>query len=316
MTTPVVPEPLTKAEALHYLLGIHCPSCSAVLSGPGLPCDACGKIPPVTGPQAEEMLDSATAIAAVQEKVLEAEAEALYQAAIEKWEQAAQVVHLARLQDQRDAAQKAFDEHERAHKQKVAAFDAAEAAEDAAAAELAPQAAAVAELAAAVEMARVMKHGAVAVAQAKTLHDNAVPELEPYQKDLTDAAAVRQAAEDAVTRSGARGDQLKQALEDAKADLASPGIAPVGHKAILAGPLRLLQDGKVGDAGMEIAADVGRDICDRTGVTDEIAAEARGQLLAEQQSAARNQPLIRQSDPPGPDARPNPYPPAIAPGWG
>ena len=315
------------------MLGIHCPSCGAVLSSPGQPCDACGKIPPVTGPQAAALLNSATAIAAVQEKVLETEAEALYQAAIEKWEQAAQVIHVARLQDRRDAAQKAFVDHEEKHKALVTAFEHAEAAEDAAAAELEPQAAAVAELVAAVELAKSMRHGVKAVAEAKALRDNALPELGPYQKDLADAAEARQAAEDAVTTSGARGDQLKKALEEAKADLASPGRAAIGPKAILASPLRLLQDGKVGDAGMELAADIGREICDRTGVTDEIAAEARGLLLAEQQAAAKNQPLIRQSDgrvvanpfapttprhndPPGPGVTPNPYPPAIRPGWG
>lgn len=61
-------------------------------------------------------------------------------------------------------------------------------------------------------------------------------------------------------------------------------------------------------------------------------AKVRAEVLAEADQAAKAQPLIRRADgvvignplnpatpmpfhPPGPDAQPSPYPPAVTPGW-
>lgn len=258
---------ITKAEAIAYLLPRPCASCGARLSGPGEPCDACGRIPEVTAPEAAQYLGSATALAAVEGSVLETQAEALYQAAMAKWQEAAQVVHVARLRDHRDAAQKAYDEHQAKHRLKVAARTRAEKAEDAAAAELEPEAAAVVELAAAVGLARKMRHGVKAVAEAVALHTAAAGELKSFQDDLARATAKRKQAATEVTASEARRDQLKKAKDDAEDALADPGIAPLGKAAIVTSPFRVLREGKL-DAhgpGLEIAADAGRAICDLTG---------------------------------------------------
>ncbi len=70
----------------------------------------------------------------VEAKVLEAELEALYQAALEKWEDAGRALHVAQLQDQVTAVQAVLDEHARAHKVLASAKTRREKAEDAAAA--------------------------------------------------------------------------------------------------------------------------------------------------------------------------------------
>jgi hypothetical protein len=198
VTAPAVRSvrPFTKAEALTYLLGVHCPSCGAVQPGPGLPCDACGLIPPVTGPQAEEALSSAVAIAAVQSRVLEAEAEALLRQAIGKWQDAAQVELVAALTDARDAAQAALDGHKAGHRRLAAALVRAQAAEDKAAARLAAEAPAVAELERDLDLAERMRHGVKAVARAKAALRDATEALAPFRADLTEAR------ESAPRRSG------------------------------------------------------------------------------------------------------------------
>ena len=328
---------ITKAEAIAYLLPGLCAHCGAELASPGLPCDACGKVPEITGPEAEALLDSATAIASVQQKVLEAEAEALYQAAVAKWLEASEAVHVARLRDRRDAAQKALDGHKAKHQELLDALAEAEAAEDAAAAELAPVAARHADAVAAEHLARKMKHGYDAERQAKRDLEDAKEILDRYQGYLAGAKTEREKAEKPVTTSGARGDQIKKARDDAEAELGNPGQAPMVTAAVIASPLRLLQDGRLdGDsAGLELAGEAGRAICDLTGRTEQIVADARQELLAEQEAAAKgkavhlrqsrdgvtatqnphNPSAPRQFHPPAPGTTPNPYPPALTPGW-
>jgi len=326
---------ITKQQGIAYLLPGLCAFCGAHLPGPGEPCAACGKIPQITRPEAEQLLNSATALASVEAKVLETEAEALYQAAMAKWQEAAQVVHVALLQDQRDAAKKAYDEHARRHRLKVATQTRAEKAEDAAAAELAPQAEEVERLAAAVVLAKKMKHGVAAVAQAGYLHDKADEALGPFRDDLARATAKREYADAQVIASDARCDQLGKALNDAEAELNNPGTAPLGKDAIVASPFRLLHEGKLdgNGPGLDIAGEAGRAICDITGVTEEIVAEARKQLLDEQEAAAKGKALHLRNTRDGVVATPNPhnastpqpyhpaqYPagpvtPAVTPGW-
>jgi len=303
---------ITKTEAIAYLLPGLCASCGADLPAPGEPCGACGKIPEITRPELEQQLDSATAIASVEARVLEAEAEALFQAAMARWQEAAQVVHAARLQDQRDAAQAACDEHARAHRLLAAALTQAEKAEDRAAAELEPQAAAVAGLAEALELARRMGHGVKAVAHASYLHHEAEAALGPYRDGLTEAGARRMTAEANVTASGARGDQLRKALADAEGEAANPGTAPLGAAAIVTSPFRLLRDGRLdgNGPGLEIAAEAGRAICDLTGVTEQITAGARRQLLGEQEDAAKGRAMHLRPGRDGVVATANPHNPA------
>jgi hypothetical protein len=71
------------------------------------------------------------------------------------------------------------------------------------------------------------------------------------------------------------------------------GPAPIAAAAVVASPFLLLRNVRLaGDyAALEVAGDTGRASCDLTGITDEIAAEARGQLLAEQEAAARGKPM-------------------------
>jgi hypothetical protein len=327
---------ITQKEAIAYLLPGLCGCCSARLPGPGEPCEACGKIPEVTRPEAEAQLNSATALAAVEASVRETEAEALFQAAVAKWQEAAQVVHVARLQDQRAAARNACDEHNRAHRLLAAKRARAEKAEDAAAAELEPQAAAVAELAMALDLATKMHHGVRAVAEASYLHNEASSALAPYREALSVATARREEAAARVTASEARGDQLRKALDDTERALRNPGTAPLGEKAIAASPFRLLLEGRLsGDGpGLEIAGEAGRAICDLTGVTEQIVAQARGQLAAEQEAAAAGKALLRGRTADGhmvalpnphfagtpqpfhpPASAPHPVQPSTTPGW-
>jgi hypothetical protein len=274
-----------------------------------VPCDACGRIPEITAPEAEQALDSATALASVEAKVLETEAGALLEAALAKWEEASRALHIARLQDPRDAARKALDEHARGHRLLAAALTWAEKAEDAAAAELAPQAEAVGKLAGAVKLATKMRHGVKAVAEASYLHDKASAALEPYRTNLAAAEAKRKTAAANVTASGARGDQLRKARDEARADLGNPGPAPVSPEAVIAATFRLLQSGKLdGDgAALELAGEIGRAICDLTGRAEEISAEARGALLAEQEQTAKGKALHLRNTPGGVVATPNPH---------
>jgi uncharacterized Zn finger protein (UPF0148 family) len=294
VTAPAVRsvKPFTRQEALFYLLGIHCPSCGAVLDRPGDPCGACGKIPEVTGPQAEEHLSSATAIALVQERVLDAEAEALFQRAVDKWQDAAQVVLVAQLTDARDKAKAVYDAHQARHEDLVAARAGKEAAEAAAAAVLTAQAEPVKDLVHQAEIAASMNQGAVAVARAKQLVALAEEELKPYRTALAGAAGEHDEAGRAVTRSEQWRDQLRKALDDAEDRLQNPGVAPLGTDAIIASPYRMLAEDRLDDEGIELAAEIGRGICDLTGRTGEIEADARARLLSERESEFRNRPVL------------------------
>jgi hypothetical protein len=300
---------ISKQEGIAYLLPGLCESCGAHLPGPGEPCGACGRIPAITRPEAEQLLDSATALASVEAKVLETEAEALYQAAMAKWQEASRVVHVALLQDRRDAVRKAADEHKRAYRRLLSPLARAEAAEEAAAVALAEVAARYDEATAAEELARKMKHGYDAEKQATQDLRDAAGIRDRYQGYLSDAVSKRKAAEAPVTASKARGDQLSKALADAEAELRNPGPAAIGRAAVIASPLRLLLEDKLDDddTGMEIAREAGRAICDVTGVTKEIVAEARGQLLEEQEAAARGKPLHLRHSRDGVVASPNPH---------
>lgn len=284
--------PITKTEAIGHLLGIHCASCGAVLGAPGTPCDRCGKIPDVSAPEAEAALDSAAAIALVQQQVLEAEAEALFRQAVSRWQDAAQVVLVARLTDARDAAQKAVDEHQARHDELVTAVTEAERAEDAAAADLQPWAQARAKRERAVKLARKMKRGPDAVTDAVRREEIAAEECRPWQDALASRGGDREKAERLVTASQARLDQLTKALQDTKAALNSPGTAPMGRNAIVAAPFLMLAEERLDDGGIDLAAEIGRGICDMTGRTEEITAEARRELLEEYETRVKGGPLI------------------------
>lgn len=324
---------ITKSEALEFLLGTTCSACGGQLAGPGEPCGGCGRIPDLTRPEIEAELDGPVALAAVEAAKTRAAAWAEHDAAVAKMAGADKALFTARLEVRRSQAQQALDEHVRKHKTLYGPRPAARKAEEKAAGDLAAATAQHAEYARAEEVARRMRHGVTPETEAALKLDKATVILRRYQDELAAATARREQAEAAVDQSASRSAVLEKARDDAVAAVMNPGRIPLSGETVTLGGLRLILSGTLDDVELAMAGQAARLICAATGVTAGIEMDVRRTVAAEQGEAAKNQPLIRQSDgrvvanpfapttprhndPPAPGVQPNPYPGAIAPGWG
>ncbi len=328
---------ITKGEALEYLLGTTCSACGGQLAGPGEPCSGCGRIPDITAPEMEGQLDGPVALAAVEAAKLRAEAWAAHDAAVAKMAGADKAVFTARLEVRRGQAQKALDDHQRRHKTLYGPRSAARKAEEKAAAELAEATRQFAEISKAEETARRMRHGVAAETDAAIRLERATVVLRRYQDELGAASARREQAEAAVDHSAERSAVLEKARDDAVAAHMKPGRIPLSGETVTLGGLRLILSGGLDDVELAMAGQAARLICAATGVTADIENDVRQRVAAEQEQEVRDRPITLRGltdgrvvahanplnpatpqpfHPPGPDAQPNPYPPAIAPGWG
>lgn len=328
---------ITRDEALEYLLDTTCSACGGELPGPGQPCSGCGRIPPVTAAEIADDLDGPVALAAVEQAKLRAEAWVLHDQAIERMRQADEAAFLARLHVQKDRAQQALDEHQRLHKKLTAPRTAARKAEEAAAAELAAASAEHSEIARAEELARRMRHGVQAETEAAIRLDRATAVLGRYQDAMREAAARRQAAEIAFDTSAERAAVLERARDQAVAALASPGRVPMSAETVTVGGLRLVYSGAMDEVELAIAGIEARQVCAMTGQTDEIEAEIRRRIAAEEEDEHKRKAVHVVSDrggnmtalpnpryprtpqpfhPPAPGNQPNGFNPPVVGGFG
>jgi hypothetical protein len=323
---------ITQAEAVAWLLGDSCQSCAARLPGPGQPCGSCGQIPSTTEPEIAAQLDGPVALAAVESAKLRHEAWALYDAAVAKMSDADEAMFTAGLQVGKNQAQAALDEHQRQHKSLYGPRAAARKAEAKVAAELASSAAEHERIARAEEIARRMRYGLAAETDAALRLDKASAVLGEYKARLGEATACREAAERAFDKSVAVTERLEKERDAAVARLTNPGRIPRSGETIGAGLLRMLLRGQLDEVEMVTAGEIGRMICAATGATDAIVAEARGDLLREQEAEKQGQPVRlrpmgdgsvgafpnpRSSPQPydAPRFPPHPVQPSTRPGW-
>ena len=129
--------PMEMNEALELLLARVCAGCGTKLPALGVPCDACGQVPPVTRPELEETLTGPGRLAAVEARHLRAQAD-WHRAEMGKFAaRADQVEHLAVLTDRREQAQRAFGDAADAEERAAAALGTAHEAAEKADADLA-----------------------------------------------------------------------------------------------------------------------------------------------------------------------------------
>ena len=287
---------MDRDAALEYLLGTTCGACGGKLAGPGEPCDGCGRIPDVTGPELAAALDGPLALAAVEAAKLRAEAWALHDAAVAKMTAADRAVLTARLEVRRGEAQAALDSCLRAHKGLYGPRAAARKAEAQAAAGLAAATAEHQEIARAEELARRMRHGVAAETEAAVRLDQATRVLRRYQDDLAAATAAREQAEQALAVSAARAALLEQARDKAVAAVTDPGRVPLSGETVTLGGLRLLLTRELDDVELMMAGQAARLVCAAAGVTADIETDVRRQIAAEAEAKAKSQPLLRDRD--------------------
>jgi hypothetical protein len=285
---------MNKAEALEYLLGTTCSACGGGLPGPGEPCQGCGRIPDITGPELADELDGPVALAAVEAVKLRNEAWAMHDAAVAKMAEADRVLFTAGLEVRRGEAQRMLEAHQRQHKALYGPRTAARKAEDKAAAELETAAGQHAEIASAEEVARRMRLGVAIETEAAIKVGKATEILRRYQGDLAGATARREQAEAAVEASAARGAMLERARDEAVAAVANPGRIPLRGETVTMGGLRLVLSGELDDVEMVIAGQTARLVCAATGVTSEIEMEVRRQVAAEAEKEKRDRPMYVQ----------------------
>jgi len=281
----------TRAEAIAYLLGRECHACGSALAGPGEPCEACGAFPPVTAPELETELTGPRTVAAVHAAALRKEAGELRSQMLARYMEADRVLHMARLEERRALAQSALAEALTAAARTEAPLKAAHKAEAKAARELAKASAEHDEIARAEETARRMKHGVRAETEAALRLAEAGKVLARYQAALAEVSARREVAESALAAARAQVGQLEAIRDQAAADVDHPGRIPVSPETVTADPVRLLLTGQLDEVETLMAQIPGRFIAAMTGLSDDIEAQARAQLKAEQEREARERPL-------------------------
>jgi hypothetical protein len=245
----------------------------------------------VTDAEIAEALDGPLALAAVEAAKLRGQAWALQDEAMALMADADRALFTARQRVRLDQAQAALNEHQRTHKSLHSPRTTARKAEEKAAAELATATGEHEEIRRADEMARRYKAGVAAESEAAIRLDRASAVLARYKASLSDAAARRDAAETAFGQSVARGALLERARDEAAAALAGPGRIPLSAETVTAGGLRLLLRGELDPVELVIAGVIGRQICAVTGATEGIVAEARADLLREQDADKRDKPV-------------------------
>lgn len=301
---------MTTEEAVALLLGGQaCEGCAAPLPGPGEPCSECGRIPPVTGPQLARDLSSPLVVAEVEAAQAEADGYVMLDAAIAKLHEADSARMMARLQLDRDIAQGNAATAKAAREALVNDPGLARARRVAREAKqrLEREQAERDEIALAEEVARRYEHGVRAEAEARKLLNEADAALGRYQRASDDAAAAAALLGARIDAARAQEARLKAELAAAQARLEAPGRIPYGARTISAGLMRLLMGGQLSDAEALLAGRLARQVCTATGALDAVMAQARAELLAEQEEAAKGRALHLRSTPDGMLATPNPH---------
>jgi hypothetical protein len=313
MTAAVTAHPragYAKADLVAWLLGHACTACGTKLPAPGHPCTSCGKIPDVTAPELEEQLDSPRALAAVSAAKLRAEGEALRDQALAKYREADRVLVMHGLHEIRAEAQAALEAELAREPEVKKPWRAAQRAEEKAARDLAAVRRDYDGIARDEETARRMKHGLRAEAEAAVLLDKAGGTLRSYQDALADATRKREAAEAALAGYRAGVARLEQARDTAVSVCDSPGRIPYSIETIEADLARVPMSGQLDELEMTMARPTVRVLGMVTGASEAIEAEARRQLLAEQEKGARDRPLhLQPLGDGGVSATPNPLHP-------
>jgi hypothetical protein len=325
------------SDATAFLLGLECQACGARLLSAGVPCGQCDHIPDVTAPELEAELAAPAALAAVEAKKIEAEALELRSQMLARYAERDRVLHVGRLEQKRHVAQAALERAVTALEDKqrelAAPLKAARKAEARAARELQAAVEEHAQIAHAEAVARRMKHGLRAEAQAAVLLAKAAEGLQRYQNGLAKAAGDVAAMESELAALQAVVAQREQARDQAAAVM-NPGRIPVSPETLAADPVRLLLSGELDETETLMAQLPARFLAAMTGLAGDIQAEARAELLAEQErDHARNRALWSRTDgagnlttisnpaghpsvpaqfhPPGPGAGANPTPPLV-----
>jgi hypothetical protein len=104
--------------------------------------------------------------------------------------------------------------------------------------------------------------------------------LRRYRDAMQQAAAVRQAADDAITSPAARAAVLGQARVRAVAELAGPGRVPMSADAVTLGGLRVIVRGEMDEVELLMARVLARQVCAITRQTEQIVADARRRRVA------------------------------------
>jgi hypothetical protein len=288
----------------------------------------------VTRPELAAALETAPLAAAeiLAQKAV-AQGYVMLDAAIQQIHEADRIRLMARLEITRDAAQKAFDSHKRDQAALQSPLRAARKAAEKAAAELQSAKDEQAQIALQKETAERCHHGVAAETEAAMKPEVATQVLRRYQSASAEASARYQVAENAVAAGAARATALEAARDKARDAITDPGRIGYGAETITAGLLRLLASGKLTEAEVFIAGTLGSWACAITGTMEGIEAQARAELLAEQEQAARDKPLHLRNTREGVVASANPHnngtpmpfdpaqfpsgqvQPAVTPGW-
>ena len=287
----------TISEAQAYLLARSCAECGTALPSPGDPCPACGALPEVTGPELAEHLDGPRALAAVQARKLRAEASALQDAMLSKHLEADRVLHLAALEERRNRAQAEMEVAVAQRRERTAPLKSAQKAEAKALAALTDARAEHADLARAEETARRMRAGVTAESEAALRLRLATDVLARYQREHSEAAAVREAAQRDLDAAAERVSQMEQARDTVARAVAEPGRVPISLETMSADLLRLLVGGALDPVEMTMARVPVEWLAGVTGYAAALEADTRRRTREEDEEAVRSQPVVlRQGD--------------------
>lgn len=115
--------------------------------------------------------------------------------------------------------------------------------------------------------------------------------LQRYQSALAGAVSRREAAESELAAARDRVARLEHLRNEAAAAVEDPGRIPLSPETVTADPVRLLLTGQLDDVETLMAQLPARFLASVTGLTGDIEATARRQLLEEQERDARKAPL-------------------------
>ena len=279
-------------EALELLLAKVCQGCGAQLPAPGLPCDACGTVPPVTKPELEETRSGPGKLAAVEARRLRQQADWHAGQLSALLARADEVEHVAVLTGRREQAQRAFENACKDEQRAATALGTAHEAAVQASARQEEAARAVRQAENRLEAAQRMREGIEAEIDAERHLEAARRVLARYQQPADAAAQAKQQAQQALTAAQAEMTRLEAERDAAVAAVESPGRIPVSEHRVGRDLMRVVLDSSCTPLERAMAAVIVAGLAQLTGVDADIRADARARVLKEIAEAQRHRPLL------------------------